>query len=111
MSITVKVDLKGMNLIEPKVRAAIKTGLEKTGRRIERDAKIRAPVDTGRLRASIFPTVKGHLLTVQDNVFYGIYQELGTRKMRPHPFMKPALLANIPNIIKDIQSEVKRILK
>lgn len=111
MSIKVKIDLRGMELIDPKVRAAIKTGLNKTGRRIERDAKILAPIDTGRLRASISPTLKGHLLTVQDNVEYGIFQELGTRKMKPHPFLKPALLKNIPNIKRDIEAEIRRALR
>jgi len=52
---------------------------------IQRDAKINAPVDTGRLRASITPEVKafGNDVTgiVGSNVVYAPFMELGTR---PH---------------------------
>jgi HK97 gp10 family phage protein len=51
---------------------------------VERDAKINAPVDTGRLRASITPEVRrGNPIEgiVGSNVDYAPYMELGTR---PH---------------------------
>lgn len=63
--------------------------------RVERAAKRYAPVDTGRLRASI-----GHKLTadttgllgvVGTTVHYAGYVELGTRYMRPRPYLRPAL--------------------
>jgi len=55
-------------------------------------AKSRAPVDTGALKASISPEDKGDLLSwVSDGVEYGIYQELGTSRMRAQPFMVPAV--------------------
>lgn len=52
---------------------------------VMRDARIFAPVDTGRLRASIAPEVRTEgktvLGVVGSNVKYAPYQELGTR---PH---------------------------
>lgn len=52
---------------------------------VQRDAKINAPVDTGRLRASITPEVRTEgndiLGVVGSNVEYAPYMELGTR---PH---------------------------
>ena len=52
---------------------------------IQRDAKINAPVDTGRLRASITPEVKAFGNEIQgivgSNVVYAPFMELGTR---PH---------------------------
>ena len=52
---------------------------------VQRSAKIKAPVDTGRLRASITPEVRaqGNLVTgvVGSNVKYAAFVELGTR---PH---------------------------
>lgn len=111
-TISVTVDLKGFDKVEPKVRGAIKTGLKKVGFNIERDAKIFSPIDTGRLRASIFTTQKGwKMVMVQDNVQYGIYQELGTRFMAPHPFMKPALNKNISRIPSIITNEIRRALR
>jgi len=110
-AITVKVDLKGLNVLEPKVRGAIGKGLDKTGRDIERDAKIMAPVDTGRLRASISPTRKGFILRVIANVHYAIYQELGTRFMRGRHYMKKALEKNISKIPRNIVNEIRRVLR
>jgi len=56
-------------------------------------AKIRAPVDTGRLRASIhlYPLAKGEITyTVSDGVEYGIHQEYGTVRMQGTPFLRPS---------------------
>lgn len=65
---------------------------------VESRAKRLAPVDTGALRNSISTTVSGGGLaaTVGPTVHYGIYQELGTRRMRPHPYMGPAADAVLP---------------
>ena len=50
---------------------------------VQRSAKIKAPVDTGRLRASITPEVRaqGNLITgvVGSNVKYAAFVELGTK--------------------------------
>ena len=52
---------------------------------VQRDAKIAAPVDTGRLRASIMPEIRtpGNDVegVVGSNVFYAPFMEYGTR---PH---------------------------
>lgn len=63
--------------------------------RIEADAKRRTPVDTGRLRASITRAIEhdaqGLVGIVGTNVEYAPYVELGTRRMRARPFLRPAL--------------------
>ena len=112
MVIRVKVNLKGLDILEPKIMKAVQRGLKKTGLAIERDAKIKSPLDTGRLRASIHSNFKGRFtIVVQDNVHYGVFQELGTRFMKPNPFMKPALLKNIGKIPRFIQEELRRVLR
>lgn len=51
-----------------------------------------APVDTGALANSIeYEKIDPTLYEVHDGVEYGIYQELGTYKMRAQPFMVPAI--------------------
>lgn len=63
--------------------------------RIERDAKILAPVDTGNLRASISASdtrdgdTRG--IEVGPSANYGGFVEDGTSRMRPQPYMGPAL--------------------
>lgn len=56
-----------------------------------------APVRTGALRQSITYVVAyneaggRHTLSIQVGVPYGIFQEFGTRNIRPHPYIRPAL--------------------
>lgn len=56
---------------------------------VTRDAKINAPVDTGRLRASITPQVRQRWTHIEgvvgSNVKYAPYVELGTRPHFPPP--------------------------
>lgn len=62
---------------------------------VERNAKRLAPVDTGRLRASIGHSVEGHgdgmHADIYSHVSYAIYQELGTRYQSGQAFLRPAL--------------------
>lgn len=59
---------------------------------VEGAAKTLAPVDTGALRNSITTTVGDNGMTAEvgPTVEYAIYQELGTHKMAPRPFLGPA---------------------
>jgi len=73
---------------------------------VEGHAKRLSPVDTGRLRASIHtePLRPAKKISVKDGVDYGVYQEYGTYKMKPQPFMRPAksiaLKVDLPKILK-----------
>jgi hypothetical protein len=54
-----------------------------------------APVgETGNLRNSIADhyDVSTHTLTVYIGMNYGVYQELGTRYIPPHPFIRPSII-------------------
>lgn len=68
-------------------------------------ARDRAPVDTGFLKNSIQVTFPDDLTGV---VFvaaeYGIYVELGTRRMAARPYLRPALEAVIPALGGEIRS-------
>lgn len=75
--------------LDPRATAVI----SKAAMGVEAKAKELAPVDTGALRASIFTAIENGGLTayVGPTVEYAVYQELGTRKMKAHPFLVPAL--------------------
>lgn len=64
-----------------------------TAANVERAAKTNAPVDTGNLRNSITTQISGGGMTAEIGpaAAYGIYVEMGTRRMRPQPYMLPAL--------------------
>ena len=63
----------------------IPPALEAVGLQAEGYAKLKCPVDTGRLRNSISHAVKGNTVYIGTNVDYAPYVEFGTRKQRAHP--------------------------
>ena len=64
--------------------------LEKIGLVAEGYAKKACPVDTGRLRNSITHEVEDENVYIGSNVEYAPDVELGTRKQKAKPFLKPA---------------------
>ena len=78
---------------------------------VEREAKGRAPVDTGTLRASLASevrtdveeAVKGY---VGSHVEYSIHQEFGTSKMGASPFLQPAIDAKRAEILARFKKAV-----
>ena len=74
---------------------------------VERDAKLNAPVDTGRLRISISSRVMKKVLQkpyaeVGTNVEYAKSVEFGTSKQSAQPFLFPAYNNNKDKILKEL---------
>lgn len=71
---------------------ALVAALEEVGLVAEGYAKRACPVDTGRLRNSITHIVDEGTrhVVIGTNVEYAPYVELGTRRQKPQPFLKPA---------------------
>lgn len=82
--------------VEPKAKLAV----AKAGFMVEADAKINAPVDTGTLQGSIAAEVDGLAAEVTATTDYADYVEYGTSRMRPQPYMNPALDKNTPVLEK-----------
>ena len=83
---------------------------------VERNARMNAPVDTGRLRASIWPEVKtaGNqvLGIVGTKVVYGAKMEQPgpVRRSGRRPYLKPALIENQERIFKLLDNAVAMII-
>jgi len=73
----------------------IRKGLEIVGQVGEDAAKRYVAVDTGNLRRSITHELGGRgfnqYVRIGTNVLYGLFQEIGTRNMPAHPFLRPAM--------------------
>ncbi len=82
---------------------------------VQRDAKIYAPVDTGRLRASITPRVVTMAEVVEgivgSNVSYALFQELGTKYMKGKRYLQRAFDRNKERIYRLFEQTVGRIVK
>ena len=74
---------------------------------VEGSAKRHSPVDTGYLRGSIthqfYKNAYEPYALVGTNTEYAPYQEYGTSKMSPQPFLRPAFDENIEEIQRNIK--------
>lgn len=82
------------------------TALEIIGGKAESYAKKLCPVDTGNLRNSItHQQYDENTEVIGTNVEYAPYVELGTHKMAPRPYLRPAAeghAAEYANIVKKV---------
>ncbi len=116
------VTIKGIGSLEAKLkkldpltRAAMSRGVQKAGFKVEGDAKLITPVDTGALRNSIntsgSSTIDSATASIGTNLEYAPYVELGTSKMRSQPFLQPALQKNKKTATKIVLSEIRNSYK
>ena len=94
------------------------TAMRKAVLLVTRDAKIFAPVDTGRLRSSITGAViparsfgKSIQGIIGSNVFYAPFQEIGTRHMKGRKFLQRSIDKNEVHIQRLIGDAVVRIVR
>ena len=95
---------------EQGVPKIINKGVERTAAKIKREAIRFAPVDTGRLRGSIGIWYVGeNEVFVGSELSYSGFVEFGTMKMRPQPYLRPALeiarLTMAPDVMTDLVHE------
>lgn len=91
------------------VRLVVDAELRRSANRVERKAKILAPVDTGWLRTQIYNEQQKLLhYRVTSPALYSVYLELGTRYMSAQPFLDPALRAEWPILMANLNKMFKR---
>lgn len=92
------------------VDAAVSRALEICGGKAESYAKMLCPVDTGNLRNSITHQRTGPKEEViGSNVEYAPYVELGTKKMKSRPFLRPAAENHAAEYKAIIENELAKI--
>ncbi|SRR6266487_4661685 len=82
--------LSKIDLTNAELATKTNSAIQGAGIECQAIAKQLCPVDTGRLRNSILYHPGNLSCTVDTNVFYSIFIELGTRHMSPRPFLYPA---------------------
>lgn len=92
------------------IDAAVSRALEIIGGTAETNAKQLAPVRSGNLRNSITHQVDDaeKAAVIGTNVEYAPYVELGTRKQKPKPYLRPAIEDHIPEYQAILEREVKK---
>lgn len=89
--------------------AQVKDAVAESALNVQRMAKKRCPVDTGRLRASINAVFFQGGMTgeVGTAVEYGPFIEFGTHRATAKPFLFPSWEEEKPNYLKNIESIFK----
>ena len=93
------------------IRSAVAAEVQKAAFRIEADAKARVPVKTATLQRSIHTVMSNGGLTgtVGPSVFYGLYVEMGTRRMGARPFMRPAAEKNTAPFVAAVRAALGKL--
>lgn len=116
MNSRVTTDTTRLNRLIDRIPGNKRKAIKAVGFRVEALAKMKAPVDLGNLRNSIYmrsseenpvseiateelPKPPESSVYIGPSVEYGIYQELGTSVMDAQPYMLPAL--------REVESELE----
>ena len=116
MNSRVTTDTTRLNRLIDRIPGNRKKAIKAVGFRVEALAKMKAPVDLGNLRNSIYmrsseenpvseiateelPKPPESSVYIGPSVEYGIYQELGTSVMDAQPYLLPAL--------REVESELE----
>lgn len=93
--------------VKSAMEKAIARGLEEIGLTAEAYAKLKCPVDTGRLRNSISHDARDKEVYIGTNVEYAPYVEMGTSRTKAQPFLKPAATEHSDEYKKIIETELR----
>lgn len=96
---TVRIDTRRLHALRGALDGRAQQLIDKAAFDVEEGAKERAPVLTGFLKNSIATEIHPLKDIVKVGAEYGIFQEMGTRSMRAHPFLIPALEAVRPKFV------------
>lgn len=111
MASTVSIVYNKFPDIAAKLPREVKTIVQETLYAIESTAKIRCPVDTGALRASIQSEMTSETGgQVGTNILYSIFVEYGTSRQGAQPYMTPAAESERPKFMramKDLESRLE----
>lgn len=112
-SISIKIDAeryqKFLTGAPNKIAKIIQNVIYKGALLVERYGKQNAPVDTGRLRASISTEIRPTSATVSTHTNYAIYVHDGTRFITGRPFMTNAAESADKQISDIIEQELKNL--
>ena len=76
---------------------------ERVGRAALRTAESLVPVDKGDLKRGLRFRREGDRAIVEVSAFYATFQEFGTSRMAPNPFIGPAFDRHAPDLVVEVE--------
>jgi HK97 gp10 family phage protein len=110
MNVNVTVDIReltrGLDMLGENFKSAIGSAIRKSALLIEGQSKINSPVDTGRMRSSIFSDIEPMKATIMPTVDYAVYVHEGTKYMKARPFLRDAVKQKEGDMVEVFEKEL-----
>ena len=115
MSVEMEIHIDGLPELRKKLsrlddgmKRNVHDAMEFEAEAMKNAARARCPVRTGRLRDSIYAKVRDWIIQLGATAPYAIYQELGTRYIRPRKFLKNAVSLRMQSLINRINRAIRQ---
>jgi HK97 gp10 family phage protein len=118
MSVDMEMHIDGLPALREKLKRLdegmkrnVQDAMRFEAEAMKNTAKARCPVRTGRLRDSIYAKVRDWILQLGATAPYAIYQELGTRYIRPRQFLKNAVWLRMQSLVNRINHAISQSIR
>ncbi len=115
MSVDVTFDVQGIDefvaavqTFDRELQEQVRAWLYDWAQRVAAQAARNAPVRTGYLQSTVFAMVKDWVAQVGATAVYSYFVEFGTRYMRAHPFLYPAVQEFLPELETNIIGAIEQ---
>ncbi len=111
MGVEVSIDTRGLDALLAGWDDGVERVVEKVAYDVLADAQRRAPVRTGYLRNSgqVEPAEDRFSRYIHFRAGYAAYVEYGTRRMRPQPYLTPAVERHRRTLQEDFRALIARL--
>jgi HK97 gp10 family phage protein len=100
-----------LNQLDDRMKRKVHEAMQFEAEAMKNIARARCPVRTGRLRDSIYAKVRDWILQLGATAPYAIYQELGTRYIRPRRFLKNAVSLRMQSLINRVNRAIRQAIR
>jgi HK97 gp10 family phage protein len=118
VSVNMEIHVEGLPALREKLvklddnmKRKVQEAMEFEAEAMKTVARERCPVRTGRLRDSIYANVQDWILQLGATAPYAIYQELGTRYIRPRAFLKNAVSLRMQSLVNRINRALAEAIR
>ncbi len=115
MSVGLEIELTGVDELalalkkfDLATQERVRAWLGEWAQKVRATAEKNVPQRTGYLRSTIYAAVKEWVAEIGVQASYAYFVEFGTRYMRAHPFMYPALQEFLPELEMNMVSALEQ---
>jgi HK97 gp10 family phage protein len=113
VSVDLEIHVKGLpelreklNQLDGCMKLRVQEALQFEAEAMKNIARARCPVRTGRLRDSIYAKVQDWILHLGATAPYAVYQEFGTRYIRPREFLRSSVWLRMQSLVNRINNAI-----